>query len=60
MYKCPNCKQMKSKRFFELCPECKQEAATMEQDRHTQTLAQLERKPRDWRDVWGIGKKAGK
>jgi len=32
MYKCPNCKQLKSKRDCELCPECKREAAAMEQE----------------------------
>jgi ssDNA-binding Zn-finger/Zn-ribbon topoisomerase 1 len=60
MYKCPNCKQLKSKKSFELCPECKREAAAMEQDRHQQALAELEQKPRTWKDTWGFGRKAGK
>jgi hypothetical protein len=31
MYKCPNCKQPKSKRSFELCPQCRQAAREAEQ-----------------------------
>ena len=54
MFKCPNCKQMKSKRSFELCPECKREAAAMEQEKSVTVdknagLTYHPDKGRDWR-----------
>jgi len=42
MYKCPNCKQVKSKRPSELCPECKQEAQTLDQKVEEATAEEIQ------------------